>query len=721
MNSEKLNAAIELIRSGNLEQGRILLSALIEDEPDNEIAWRWLAESYPSDLDRQKIWSAYLTKNPESKTAREALKNLNEKIESDSAGAVSELQIGEWISGPVGELIPPDESTINQPQFEEVSEKSNELAGLSVRAAIDYESSDNEEEITSLTSGTDDRSTGWVLESELGEKNQQERLEETATSSFEVLPDASETQALFELGKKPESFVKKKRYGWIVLAAGFFLAAGVLAMKIFWGTLTGGKELAADFIPTTQQGMLSSSSTNLPVLISTATVEVVPATATPEIIPSLISQPASSPTSSPLSRSTEEAAAPTAVITPVIINFEFNRVITKQEINRLSKDGRYLAQAENDRVTIWDLTQTNPLHSLTGSEAGFSDLKFSDDNRFLLSSSVDHRLFLWDVQSGNLINTFQIEQETYKTNTGRNFPIFISVDISADGDTIAAGSFGQVTIFDVSGESARATYVMPLEELSTLTSGSPTLPVFRVQFNETGYVISAVMNGKVIGLNAVDGGILYEIDHEINGVLFANNRRLMAAGDLDGITLYDLENGKELEHFSLPGGFNQTEQTRFKFSEDWVWLGIESMKEDGTLHLAIWNITDQHLAAEFPAICGRSSCRLPAFAFSSNGERLLVEQMVNDVFVSQVYDLSDLSLLMGSDISTTAVQALAISPNGRLMAVADQNGFLTVWDDFSSEPLISFFFKGVLTLEFTENSWNLIGQNDQTIFIWSAE
>ena len=83
MKSEKLNEAIALIRAGRNDNARHILFEFIRDEPENEVAWVWLAETLTSNPDRMKIYNACLLINPESKIAKMAIKRLNSIMQDE--------------------------------------------------------------------------------------------------------------------------------------------------------------------------------------------------------------------------------------------------------------------------------------------------------------------------------------------------------------------------------------------------------------------------------------------------------------------------------------------------------------------------------------------------------------------------------------------------------------------------------------------------------------
>ena len=81
---ELLHEAIVLIRAGKLDEARQLLFGVIQNEPENEVAWIWLAETFSSDLDRLKVLNACQKNVPNNKIVNMAISKLRKKIDDTS-------------------------------------------------------------------------------------------------------------------------------------------------------------------------------------------------------------------------------------------------------------------------------------------------------------------------------------------------------------------------------------------------------------------------------------------------------------------------------------------------------------------------------------------------------------------------------------------------------------------------------------------------------------
>ena len=84
MSSKMLYDAIALVRAGKYDEARQNIFEIIRTEPQNEMAWMWLAETLSSDVDRMKVLHACLRQNPESKLTHMAIERLQEKMNEES-------------------------------------------------------------------------------------------------------------------------------------------------------------------------------------------------------------------------------------------------------------------------------------------------------------------------------------------------------------------------------------------------------------------------------------------------------------------------------------------------------------------------------------------------------------------------------------------------------------------------------------------------------------
>jgi len=71
-----LEDAIEYIRMGNQEEGRLILEEILEDDENNEEVWLWLSSVVETDEDREICLENVLALNPDNRVAQKGLEAI---------------------------------------------------------------------------------------------------------------------------------------------------------------------------------------------------------------------------------------------------------------------------------------------------------------------------------------------------------------------------------------------------------------------------------------------------------------------------------------------------------------------------------------------------------------------------------------------------------------------------------------------------------------------
>ena len=74
--NSKLKAGIEAAQQGDKKTARNLLKQVLAEDPNNELAWMWLASAVESLDERRACLQKVLQINPNNARAREALSRL---------------------------------------------------------------------------------------------------------------------------------------------------------------------------------------------------------------------------------------------------------------------------------------------------------------------------------------------------------------------------------------------------------------------------------------------------------------------------------------------------------------------------------------------------------------------------------------------------------------------------------------------------------------------
>src|SRR5687768_1773283 len=82
---DKLRQAIRAIKAGDKATGRELLTQVVKIEPENELAWLWLASAVADPYQKKEYLQTVLRHNPNNKIAQEGLAQLEALLDAKSS------------------------------------------------------------------------------------------------------------------------------------------------------------------------------------------------------------------------------------------------------------------------------------------------------------------------------------------------------------------------------------------------------------------------------------------------------------------------------------------------------------------------------------------------------------------------------------------------------------------------------------------------------------
>jgi Tfp pilus assembly protein PilF len=85
-----LGLALDLYISGEKKGARELLEAITKEDPQNELAWIWYANTFPTPQERIRALYKFLTTNPQNQRVHDYCKFLRETIETPKTSAPAE-------------------------------------------------------------------------------------------------------------------------------------------------------------------------------------------------------------------------------------------------------------------------------------------------------------------------------------------------------------------------------------------------------------------------------------------------------------------------------------------------------------------------------------------------------------------------------------------------------------------------------------------------------
>ena len=202
---------------------------------------------------------------------------------------------------------------------------------------------------------------------------------------------------------------------------------------------------------------------------------------------------------------------------------------------KLTTDGTPVPSAKTDTpvldaISVETVDQVELLHTLSGHRDKVLTLAFSGDGVYLASSSQDETIKLWDLESGQDVHTFSIN-EVVKN----------SIAFSPDGSLLASAD----AIWDV--ESKQVVHALEQDRYV------PAL----VAFSHDGSLLAVALGNQPIKLwDVATGQVVHTFEEQADNVArsigFSPDDALLAEGGNGGtVRLWDVENGhmaSTLEH-----------------------------------------------------------------------------------------------------------------------------------------------------------------------------
>ncbi|MCE7947438.1 MAG: WD40 repeat domain-containing protein [Chloroflexi bacterium CFX4] len=260
-----------------------------------------------------------------------------------------------------------------------------------------------------------------------------------------------------------------------------------------------------------------------------------------------------------------------------------------------SADGKYLAVASTIGIWLYDATDVTAAPRFVGGHSEeVMQVAFSPDSTKLASVSLDRTVGLWDVESGERLETFE------GVRSG-----FYSVAYSPDGKTIAAGTVDQNTIRLWDVETGRAGGIL---------QGHRNFPN-TLSFSADGKQLASGSSEQSVRIWDVESGselrLLDEIKARVNIVAYSPDGSLLAVGGSGGNVLvyetgdYTVVQTLEMERANIGS---------LSFSPDGETLAVGA-----ALKIFLWEVSTGKNLTSFDAHRGS----VISLVFSADGSQII--------------------------------------------------------------------------------------------------
>ncbi|MDJ0568336.1 MAG: NB-ARC domain-containing protein [Pleurocapsa sp. MO_192.B19] len=313
----------------------------------------------------------------------------------------------------------------------------------------------------------------------------------------------------------------------------------------------------------------------------------------------------------------------------------------------LSPDGELLAGGDSQGIIqLYRVRDRQQLLSLQGHVANtwISSLAFSPNNKLLASGSLDHDLKIWDVSTGECLQTFKGHQQW-----------IWSVAFSPDGRLIASGS----------DDDTVRVWNLATGECQVLASDKR---IWAVAFNLEGILASGGFDRTIRLWDVATGKCLKILrGHQaaVWAIAFHPNQGILASSSADKtIKLWDVETGKCLH--TLRGHIREVRSIAFSKGDRLV-----SGSFDCTVRL--WNTVTGNLLKTLTGHADR------IWAVAANPKTNIIASGDKSQII-KLWSSSSGKCLKTIQGYANWIWAIAVSPNGRLLASGGLDKVVRLWN-----------------------------------------
>ena len=533
MGETKLIKAIQLAQSGNRSNARRLLLKIIQEYPGNEIAWLWLVDVCDKNDERKAILIRGLHENPGSKLLRHAYSQfartgtldtsfLHKKKFTQALIALSEIDTANEEETPFSDVsAQPKRVDLDWIEMEEEDEENLETISdeeFSLLSHTYFDAYDGEEPEVSDLEQADSGELGILNDYLLTNNSELEPtngdIEELSTAFEEDEPGEGGSQsieidlkqAFIDMSAKEEKSRRKRK-----VISGSLKRVIIILGSLFWLSILvfGGLYLNKryniigsirnqDDVPEetvlmqSEEEILEGNETDM----SGATPEITPSSENTEVVPD----------------AKEEIVYSTNIQRDTIGQIVNLGVLPGDGMINTSEDWSVFAMIQSTGIGVYDESFDEFAFFSDTQFDYLSECELSRDGRLLVGFSPYFAMFIWDVESNQLLQRIDVPFEYLENNDDGIVSLVHAkptIAISPDQSKIGLGYWGGVFVWSVEDGSLLYSYTLDAAELNALKNERNLN--FSISFSESSETVYYGGVKQLSAYNLVEEEILWKV------------------------------------------------------------------------------------------------------------------------------------------------------------------------------------------------------------------
>ena len=357
-----------------------------------------------------------------------------------------------------------------------------------------------------------------------------------------------------------------------------------------------------------------------------------------------------------------------------------------------SPNGKRLASASDNEITLWDLSTGKQIRTMDFNRA-LVHLVFSpDDTR--LAAMGDDGLRIWNAETGQEVRTLALN----------NLNDVRKIVLGPEGEVATQHADGTIRIWDsASGEVSTA-----------LNSNGPVL-----KFSRDGALLYSLNNRKMTTWDvrfARAGKLLIGHNGAIRSVAFSADGRLLASGGRDKtIKVWNVETGRAVENFA---GEKYIHTIRY-FDSQRERLG--SLEWGPVTKDIVYKVRDAKTGKEITTIPLMTDLPSDFFPLSPDGRSLMVREKPDAPIRIRNLETGKEFAITPLGSGEISLDLLSFSPDSRQFAQGDFDGTIKISDtDTGRENRVLHGQKMLIALFFSSDNRKLASVSESSIEIWDT-